>query len=146
MLLQNEAMDVDSFLYAKLAADSALLTLLGGTAKIYSEIALQGVAPPYVLMSLLASVDRNAIGADQRIFTQPVYAIRGVTTGTTFTTASAIADRLDAVLVGAKGTTGGGTLSILGMFREEIIRRVEVVDGIRYNYCGGRFRCFVTGV
>jgi hypothetical protein len=148
--LQNEATGVDAFIYSRLSADSELLSLLGGTAKIYSELAPESTPtenhdPPYVLLSFLASVDVNSVGSDRRVMTRPVYAVRAVTTGFSFAGADQIADRIDAVLMGARGTTDNGTLSILGMFREEIIRRVEVMPGgVRVNYVGGRYRCFVT--
>jgi hypothetical protein len=138
--MANEVHLASEFIYHRLTADAALTALVGP--RVYHEFAGPSAVYPHVLILFLAATDANAVGADQRIFTRPLFLVEAVTAENTWATAQSIADRIEARLLGASGTQSGVT--ILGMYREGPMRRVEITpEGQRINHYGGRWRSFV---
>lgn len=140
--MANEIQLTSDFIYHRLTADTALTALVG--TRVYHEFAAATASYPYVLILFLAGTDANAIGADQRVFTRPLFLVEAVTQEANWLTAQQIADRIEARLLGASGTQSG--LTIMGMFRERPLRRVEITpEGTRLNHLGGAWRCFGSG-
>jgi hypothetical protein len=137
----NELSGVGEFIYSKLAADSAFVALVG--TKVYPDVAPQGTAHPFVIHQFLSAQDRGGVGERTRIFTRPVFLIKAVTLAGNYAQADQIADRIDEVFLGQKGTAESGQLIIQGCHRIQPIRYSEIISGVRYNHCGGQYRFFV---
>lgn len=152
----NELTGVDLFLFNTLTANAALVALLAvqpplqtnplvlAPPAVFSGEALQGAVDPLIIFDLLSSPDRNVIGNDARAFTRPLYIVRAYNAGTSYSVPGAIAKLIDATLLGARGNVVGENLAIMGTFREEPVRGIEVFQGVRHAYVGGRYRMFVT--
>lgn len=149
--MANEVHLTSEFIYHRLTADATLVSLVSSTdplthvvtPHIYHEFAGSGAAYPHVLILFLAGTDANAIGADQRIFTRPLFLVEAVTQEPNWLIAQQIADRIEARLLGASGTQGA--LTVMGMFRERPLRRVEITnEGLRINHLGGNWRSFCS--
>jgi len=141
----NEIYQAGVFIRETLGASAALTALVG--TRIYPEFAPQNATYPLVVFALLSSPDRNAVGHNRRIFTEPLFVVRGVANETSWVTVSLIADAIDAALMGANNN---GVLSpalhVQGAYREAPLRYTEVpqgTSGTRYNHSGGQYRLFV---
>jgi hypothetical protein len=142
----NELQAFDQFIFQRLSTDATMLSLLGGT-KCYPEQAPEGAIEPVVVWAFISSPDVNVIGGDRRAFTRILFSCRAITKTNSFASAAPIADRIDQLLMGASGSIPSANLQVMGMFREEPIRYVEVdASGIRYNHLGGRYRGFCTAI
>lgn len=142
---------VDQFLFQTLTANAALLALLApqpapSPVGIFSELAPEGAVPPFIVLGMLSSPDRNVIGADARSFTRPLYLLRAVTTGPSFAAGEAIAKQIDNSLLGARGNITGENIGVISTFRIEMIRYVEILEGVRWNHVGSRWRLFAQSL
>lgn len=96
----------DQFIYAKLAASTALTVLLGGTA-IYSHAANRGSACPYVVFELVTSRPYQVVGNNE-VFCDETWQVRSITAGEGFAQAGSIALQVKTALSNATGTTSSG--------------------------------------
>lgn len=119
-------------LYGALAAGTALISTLGGTA-IYNGIAPRDAALPYVVFSLASGLEENLTPTEsQRL----VYLVKGV--ATTLLQAGTIADQVYALLHNQTLTVGGATNFWTG--RESIIAYTEVEPtGATVGHAGGEY-------
>jgi len=142
--MANELYQLGVFIYGKLQANGALTALVG--TRVYPEFAPQNAVYPLVTYSLISSPDRNAVGHDRRIFTEPLILVKAIVSESSWVTASAIADAIDSALMGANNNNVvNPTLKVQGCFREMAVRYTEVpqgTSGTRYNHAGGRYRFF----
>jgi hypothetical protein len=150
--MANEIHGASAFIYRRLAADAALTALVSYTnpatqavtTGIYEEFAGANAHYPHVLILYLAGTDVNTVGAGGRIFTKPLFLVEAVTQEGNWLTAQAIADRIEAALLGANGLQG--TLNVGPLYREAPMRRVEITEeGTRLNHAGGRWRTLCFG-
>jgi hypothetical protein len=137
----NELGLTATFLRDLLTNDATVFALVGD--RIHRNRVPPNSGLPCIVFSLIGSVDKNAIGADQRLFTRPLYLVKAVTEGTDDTMGDAIATAIDNALMGKSDFTGSGGLVKLGCFREELVEYPEEVNGVQYNHIGGRYRLFV---
>ena len=152
----NELDAIDTYVYEQLQAQAGLVALISTTAgafKAFAELAprdvqkdafsaVERVEPPYVVWSLLAGSDVNALGR-ARIFTRPIIVCRAVTRDSSLTGAEAIASYIDAALHNSPPDEPVVGKQVMGFDRQQLVRVVEVVDGVRWNYVGGIYRGFV---
>jgi hypothetical protein len=135
----------DTFIYQRLAADGTLAALIGGTAapRIYADMAPQGAAYPCVIFQSQAMTDTRGVGT-VRVWADLIYVVKAVDKVASYGGAlGSAAARISAVLHGAGGTAGGGT--VIGAIRERIFRLPEVTDGVRYSHLGCVFRVYSQG-
>lgn len=139
--MANESVQVADFIHSRLAADPTISSLVG--ARIVYDFAGASPTYPYVMILYLSGEDRNAIGADQRVFNRPLFLVEAQTMDSNWLVADQLSTRIDLALMGAAGVHGGRT--ILGMFREREARRVEVTPQAQaVRHLGGEYRSFVT--
>lgn len=143
--MANELYQLGVFIRDTLAASSGVTALV--STRIYPEFAPQGATYPLVIYGLISSPDRNAIGADRRMFTEPLMIVRGVVLDpSSWVVASQIGDAIDNALVGANNNSNPSpNLHVQGCFREMPVRYTEVpqgTSGTRYQHVGGRYRFF----
>ena len=119
-------------LYGALAAGTALISTLGGTA-IYNGIAPRDAALPYVVFSLASGLEENLTPTEsQRL----VYLVKGV--ATTLLQAGTIADQVYALLHNQTLTVGGATN--FWTARESILAYTEVEPtGATVGHAGGEY-------
>ena len=119
-------------LYNALAAGTALISTLGGTA-IYNGIAPRDAALPYVVFSLASGLEENLTPTEsQRL----VYLVKGV--ATTLLQAGTIADQINTLLHNQTLTVSGATNFWTG--RESIIAYTEVEPtGATVGHAGGEY-------
>lgn len=152
----HELSGVDQFLWQTLSANASLLALLAVQSApapnvapplgIYAEVAPEGAVPPFLVLNFLSSPDRNVIGSDARSFTRPLYLVKAMTTGPSFISGEQIAKQIDSSLLGARGNITAENIGVMGTFREEPIRFVEILEGVRWNTVGSRWRMFVSAL
>lgn len=140
----HELYGLDQFIVGKLRADAALTALVG--IRVFTDLAPEGTQFPYVIVQAQSAIDRNAIPADRRIFTQASYLIKAVTQADSYQTASQIAQRIDVVLRGQDGDVPAEGIHVGCIYRTEAIRYAEVEAGRRINHCGGRYHSQVSSI
>lgn len=145
MVVNNELSAADAFLFERLNVTA--VTSLLGTAPNYSgiyETLIPESAPlPAIRFQFQAGVDTVAIG-QFRVFTRPLYLVEAVTLGDEAHTAGLIANQIEAALTGIQNyLVSPDNVIIMGCFREQPYRMVEVVEGQRFNHVGGLFRLFI---
>lgn len=137
----NELAAAEAFLCATLKAHPGVAELVGS--RVYLYQAPEGATFPFILVALNAASDRNAVGADVRLFTRATFLVKGITKERGgMAEASALATAIDAALMGASGTvTVEETLyAIRGCYRTEPVRLVMGAGDQRYNHAGGLYR------
>lgn len=136
----NELDRVHRFIVAKLSADVQLAALVG--TRIYLGIVPQVETHwPVVLFAPISGADTTANGG-VRVLARPLYIVRGVTQGESTSDLATIADRIDAVLQGAKGDAGSDAY-IAGIVRDQTYQFTEVVNGQIYRHLGGQYRVHI---
>ncbi len=141
----NELVGVETFLIAKLKADTALVALVGGSAapRIYTDMLPPGLTNPFphVLIACLSAIDRNALPATARILCRVRYLVKAVTREDTWSNANAIAKRIEVALLGKEGAVSAEGIYVHPVYRERIHTLVETdADGRRINNRGGEYR------
>jgi hypothetical protein len=133
-----ETLAVEKWMVGLLLADSALSTVVG--TRIYSDEIPEEVlaAYPCVKFDFLSGTDFNLVGA-VRMWSDMLYIVRGIDETLTYGgNLKTIADRIDAVLHRASGTTSEGT--VWACVRENPFRLSEPLDSGRFKHLGGTYR------
>ena len=128
---------VETALYSTLAAGTALIADLGGTA-IYNRIAPQSVALPYLIFQWQGGGDENETPHRTR---NVVYTVKGV--ASTLAKAEAIDEEADKLLHGATLTVTGYTN--IWCRRIDDVAYVEVdAAGKPVYHTGGQYRIWIA--
>lgn len=137
-----ETFVADSWLYAVLTGDSALMALAPGGVHGYNN-PNRTATFPYVLFQLQGpGMDVRGVGPG-RIMTPMVYLVRGIAEGNSFGgSLKSIADRIDDLLQARSGTAAGGVVIVC--VREQPFALPESAsDGRQFRHLGGIYRLFV---
>lgn len=127
---------IETWLWDTLSADATLMGLVDNS--LSGTLSSEALTVPYVTFLMQSS--RDVVGnAGQRISTDNLYVVKGVTQSGSWDDGEAIAERIDALLhrPSAVMTSGSGSLTCI---REQIVQYPEVQDGIQYRHLGGIFR------
>lgn len=127
-------------LWAKMAADSTLTGLLGGTA-IYHAQAPENVSYPFVVFNKQSGVPIYAFSSTAA-FENEIWTIKAVDCNTTSDRVDAIATELDALLTDGTITVTGATLAYLR--RDSDVELTETSNGETYQHAGAQFRLIYT--
>lgn len=131
----NELAICEQWLTSKLTGDSVISSIVA--ARVYSEVAPEKTAFPYVLFTQQSTTDVMTNGA-QRVMVNAVYAIRGVAPRESYATLRTLADRIDVVLHKASGQVATGT--VIACVRERPFLLDETEKGVQYRHFGGVYR------
>lgn len=124
------------WIYATLAADTDIDNLVDG--RIYDGLAPQGAAYPLIVFNHQGGADARGVGV-YRAFDNSIYQVKAVTQAESYSTATEIADAIDAALQGASGTADGGYIG--PCVREQTLMLIELgKGGIQYRSVGGLYR------
>jgi hypothetical protein len=130
-----EITTVETWLHTILGNDATLAGLVG--TQIYSYAAPKTASFPLVIYQFQGGHDVRGVGP-ARIMTDGLYVVKAVDRDESFAGLKAIAERVDALLQGAKGETVDG--SVLGCVREQPLALEEAIDGVKYRHLGGIYR------
>jgi hypothetical protein len=123
---------IGTALYGALAASTALVNELGGTA-IWRDVAPRGAALPYVIISLLAATEENytPLRSERRI-----YLVKGV--AETLAKAQDIAADIDTALHSATLSASG--YANFWTMRQTLVSYIETDPaGAQYGHAGGQY-------
>lgn len=138
-----ETLGVDLWIGSRLAADTAIQSVVGTTnPRIYPDVAPAGVDPPYILYTMQSGLDENLLGG-VRGAADMVFSVRAVVQSQSYRPAAALANRIDAVLHGARGTAPEFPCEI-HCTRLEPVRYPETGSGVSNRHLGGLYRIFAV--
>jgi hypothetical protein len=129
-----EAITAERWLYQVLTGDTELTGLVGD--RVYGSIAPREAAFPYVIYQVQAGADVRGVGP-ARIMTDLVVVVKVVGRAQTFEGLETIANRIDGLLQGVRGSGG-----VLGAVRLQPLSMVEVTDEIQYRHLGGIYQIY----
>lgn len=121
---------------AGLTGPGALLSI-SQRARVWSDVAPQGVPFPYIITQIMSAVDVIATGPI-RVMVGTQYLIKGMAQGQTYSaTLRQIANRVDALIHAqtADSVQGGGR--IVSCVRQRPFRLTEATNGVQYRQLGG---------
>lgn len=135
--------ELETALYAKLAADSTLTGLLGGTA-IYNSLAPQDTDYPIVTFGKVSEIDSYAL-AGQTVASF-VYQVKAITQSPGGSPTRKAAGAIDAQI---KATLNDATLTVTGktclsIRRESGFAYDETQAGQIFSHVGGNYRIWTT--
>lgn len=140
----NESYRAETWLYATLAADTGTggvnHATTGANGRIYAYLAPESaVLYPQVLFNMQSGTDVDVVGAI-RIWNSMIYQVKVIGKGSApnFGAIKALADRIDALLHAASGTTTDGR--VLSCVREQSLSYVENDGSVVFSHLGGLFR------
>jgi hypothetical protein len=141
--MSDETTRVDEWLYATLTADTALRNELGGAppaTRVFSDVAPQGTPSPWLVFSFVTADDTVGVNPGTRILVRGLWIVKGIARAESYLGAlRTIADRIDAVLQAASGSTVSGVTVVLS-HRVRPIRYAEVDDaGVQIRHLGGLY-------
>lgn len=135
----NESTRALAFIYNRLATDATLLAVpIGG---VFRGIAPDNTAAPYIIMALQGGHDVLGSGGARIMADLPIQVSAFAPAGL-MNTLQAVADRLDALLDQASGTTSDGR--VLAIRRQQIINLDEPVNGVTWTRLGGIYRTWAS--
>jgi len=126
------------WLYTVLSGDATITSLVGS--RIYDGISPQGVIFPYIIYSFLGGADTRGVGT-VRVFNSGLYQVKAVCEGESYAPAAAIADRIDELIHGNRGSVSDG--SVVDCVREQPLTLIEQQNGVQYRHVGGLYRIIV---
>lgn len=135
--MANELNASETFLYGLLHGDAQLLTAAPGD--VHRDVAPEGETRIVVVFQYQGGSDARAMGRPlARIWTEVVYLVKAIAREGQHQTLQAAADRIDAVLDGARGTAG--TARIYSCVRDAPFSVPVTEKGITYRQVGGTYR------
>lgn len=139
--MASESDIAERYIYSLLNANATISSIAGG--RIYSDVAPQGAAYPFIVMSLLSGIDVAAVGA-QRIGSSMQYLIKAVDrTGSYGGNLGALADAIDAALDNRQGSSGPATGGYaIACYRLQPWQQTQIDAGVMYKSRGGIYRIF----
>ena len=144
----NELARVNAWLYDTLAGDAALLALLDGdTSRIVADVAGSKVPRPFVVYAVQA-LELDPRSSAGRIMVVARYTIKAVAEARSYAPVTALADRIDALLEGARGPVGDGSeVHVLEVTRDRAVQYAEARQhGRQYRHLGGLYRIVAQAV
>lgn len=132
-------MTIEQAIVAKLGGDATLTALAPGG--VWLDVAPSHVDPPYVIVSLQAHSDVEAMPS-ARAYEDAEILAKAVSDSTAAATALGAADRIDTLLQGGSLTITDGTL--MAMTRSMRVRYVEIAGDERWQHAGGVYNVTVS--
>lgn len=123
------------WIFDTLSADATLTGLV--STRIYDGLAPQGSSYPFVIFNHQGGADVRGVGTF-RAMNSSLFQIRAHTESESYSSATAIADRIDTVLQGAAGSKDGAYIATC--VREQPLMLLEQNNGIQYRSAGGLYR------
>jgi primosomal replication protein N len=130
----NELSAIETALLDILGNDTVLAGMVGD--RIYSEVAPQGVACPYIVFTHRTGRDTKAVNK-KRLLTQANYVIKVVSSGQTYSGITEIAEQMDTILEQARPVVDGQRVIFT---REQPIGYAETSNGMLFRHLGGLYQ------
>lgn len=137
-----ELLAAREWLYARLAADTALTAVVGS--RIYADVGPENATYPLVMVIELSPGNDLRVVGTARIWAAPLFLVKGVSQAASFGgNLKTIATRIDAVLHGASGPATSG--QVWACVREQPFSLAETAPGgVQYRHLGGLYRVAVA--
>lgn len=134
----TETTTVDTWIYGKLAADSTLTALIGGSSKprIYRNVAPQSATFPYVLLDFQGDGGVVRGTGTTNILMRGTWLVKAVCKAETASGTSGAATISARVYTLLHGVTSG---AVLQCTHEQPVAYTEVIDGVQYQHQGGLY-------
>jgi len=133
-----ESVQAVEWIRATLKADGVLLGLVGD--RVYSDLAPEGAASPWIIISVMAAPDLNTL-CGHRVLATVICQVKAIAAGRGMAGPQAVADRMDHLLTRANGATAEA--AVLSCIREQAIHYSESDGGTLYRHLGGQYRLLV---
>lgn len=130
----SELSAVDKWLYTMLSTDAALTAIV--STRVYDTLAVESATFPYVVFRYQGGSDVRTNGAG-RIMVSSVYQVKVIGKGVPFSSLTAAASRIDALLNAKYGANSDGQVWAV---REQPIKYLELDNGVQYRHLGGLYR------
>lgn len=106
-------------------------------ARVWSDVAPQGVPFPYIVTGQQSAVDVIATGP-YRVMVTCLYLVKAITGGQYYSAAiQQMANRIDTLLQATKADSVPGGGRIISCIRQRPFRLPEITNGIQYRHLGG---------
>jgi hypothetical protein len=122
-----EAQRVAALVFDALKADAALSAMLGG--RVYRDQVPAAAALPAATVGVVSSVDTVTLGGD-RVLDTVLIDVRVVAAGSSYGAINPSADRVDAVVQGLGGVSGG--VDVAKLRRDQVQAYVENEAGTQH--------------
>ena len=122
----------ETFIYARLSGDSALLALAAGG--VHAHPAPPGTTFPHVTFSPVSEIDVQTL-QNNRVMTRHRYRVRCIAQGRSKPYEAV--DRIDVLLHKATGTAAGGT--VLSCARDSGFSLNDADQGVEYRHEGAEY-------
>lgn len=137
-----ESNGIAKWIYATLAADSAISALIG--TRIYEGPAPQTTAYPFIRYDQQSTLDVRGATEATRIMVNELWLIRAVAETESYQgNLATLADRIDALFQNTNGSATGAV--VFNSAREFAMRMPEDEQGISYRHLGGIYRIYAQG-
>lgn len=118
-----------AYVFDALKADAAFSAAIGG--RLYRDQVPQAATLPAGLVSLVSGTDSNTLGG-VRVFDAVLIDVHLIAAGASYGPINGAADRADAVLQNAVGTSGG--VQVVELRRTQTMAYLEVDAGATYAH------------
>jgi hypothetical protein len=135
-----ESVVAEEWLVTRLAANPAIAVLVGDRIFVDSIPGRGNATFPLVFITGSPDPDLLLTGG-VRVWTEGLYAVRGVARGQSYKEVAPLASAIDEALHNKSGSTADGT--ILGCLREQVMKMPESDNGVAYRHLGGLYRVWV---
>lgn len=106
-------------------------------ARVWSDVAPQGVPFPYVITQAQSAVDVVATGP-YRVMVNTIYLVKAIIQGQYYSPLQiSMANRIDSLLQGVKADSVQGGGRIVSCVRQRPFRLTEATNGVQYRQLGG---------
>jgi hypothetical protein len=137
----NEPAEADVWLQSYLETDPTLASIVQGVFSAF--IGTSEVPMPIVRFFLIEQNDLMVVNA-QRVWSELVYQVEGITAGYDVSETREISRRLDELLHRLQGQSSS-TIFVQEVWRRQPLFRREIEGGQPYAYAGGEYVFRVTG-
>lgn len=140
-----EPLDAAAFL-AMLKNDTALKALFpSGNVAINANVAPREPPPFYIIFTLIADDDVNAVGG-HRVMNDATFYIEAIGREVAYDVLGPIMKRIDAIITNIGLNTIVGTTRIGKFIRQNVIMRADNIDNVRWFYLGGTYQTIIYTV
>lgn len=109
--------------------------------RLFHGVAPEGVTMPFVVVQLLSAGNDIITNNGNRVWSDPLYLVKVVTTGSSTVAIEPIVNQIDAALHVSRGSISGGV--VLDCVRVRPHDQPEVDSGKFYSNLGGEYRLII---
>lgn len=140
MSVIHEPTRAERWIYTTLSGDPTLVSLIGG-ARIYANVAPQGIAYPFVVYQMMSPGTALYGNGPNIIWQRMVYLVKAVTKGTSASSLQTIVDRINDLLHAERGAVSDAQIDYSIKLRPFVLPTLE--GNVQYQQLGSEFEIAV---